>query len=95
MKSSRVMSLIAALSFLCLQSAFAAKTYQVTGPILEITDKMIVIQKGNERWEIDRDEARKFTGVLKVGDVVTIHYRMSATRIEPKSDPADKKAKTK
>ena len=35
-------------------NAAPAKTYHVTGPILELTDKTIVVQKGDERWEIAR-----------------------------------------
>lgn len=47
-------------SFLCLLatfilslSAWAAPlaSYQVTGPVLEVTDTKIVVQKGNEKWE--------------------------------------------
>jgi len=96
MKLSHIFSLIVALGFFCYQSAYGAtKTYQVTGPILEITDKTIVVQKGDERWEIDRSEAKMVTGLLKVGDVVTIHYRMIATKIEPKPVITEKKPKTK
>src|SRR5262245_13845438 len=36
-------------------SAESTKTYQVTGPILEVTDKVVVVQKGEERWEVARD----------------------------------------
>ena len=67
-----------------LQAAPSAKTYQVTGPILELTDKTIVVQKGDERWEIARDENSKTKGNLKVGQKVTVHYRMTATSIESK-----------
>jgi len=37
-------------------SAESAKTYQVTGPVVELNEKTIVVQKGDERWEIARDE---------------------------------------
>ena len=46
-------------------SAETAKTYQVTGPILELTDKAIVVQKGDERWEVARDEKTRIDGDLK------------------------------
>jgi hypothetical protein len=69
----------------------AAKTYQVTGPILELTDKIIVVQKGDERWEIARDESTKVKGELKVGQKVTIYYRMTATTIESKPAASDSK----
>ena len=57
---------------------FAAppKTYQVTGPVLALTDDMITVQKGQEKWEIARDAETKVTGDLKVGSKVTIEYRM-------------------
>jgi hypothetical protein len=44
--------LLAAAS-LALSSALLAageKTYQVTGPVLEVTDSMIAVQKGKDRW---------------------------------------------
>ena len=44
-----------------------AKTYQVTGPVLELTDKIITVQKGDEKWQIARDQGAKVTGDLKVG----------------------------
>ena len=66
-------------------AAESAKTYQVTGPILEITDKAIIVQKGDERWEVARDEKTHIDGELKVGNKITIHYRMIAVSIETKS----------
>jgi len=72
--------------------ADATKTYQVTGPVLEVTDKMIVVQKGNDRWEIARDQNTKVEGDLKVGSKVTIQYRMTAVSVEAKA--AKKKAAT-
>ncbi len=68
--------------------AFAGslKNYQVTGPVLELKDDVIVVQKGNEKWEIARDKTTKVTGDLKVGAKVTIQYQMKATEIEAKAD---------
>jgi hypothetical protein len=71
-------------------SAEAVKTYQVTGPVLELSESKIVVQKGDEKWEISRDANSKSTEGLKIGSKVTIHYRMHATRIEVK-DGAQKK----
>src|SRR3954463_13822610 len=77
-------------------SAAQPKTYQVTGPILEVTDKTIVVQKGDERWEIARDVSTKVDGELKVGQKVTIYYRMHATRVETSASTSQsKKAATK
>ncbi|MCE5265321.1 MAG: hypothetical protein LLG97_17540 [Deltaproteobacteria bacterium] len=66
--------------------AFAAgpKTYQVTGPVLEVTGDLIVVQKGNDKWEIARDAATKVTGDLKVGAKVTIEYTMKAATVQVK-----------
>jgi hypothetical protein len=66
--------------------AFAAgpKTYQVTGPVLELTGDVIVVEKGKDKWEIGRDAATKVTGDLKVGSKVTIEYTMKAATVEVK-----------
>jgi hypothetical protein len=71
---------------------FAAppKTYQVTGPVLALTDDMITVQKGQDKWEIARDASTKITGDLKVGSKVTIEYRMSATSVDVKPAAAAK-----
>lgn len=73
--------------------AFAAgpKTYQVTGPVLEIKDDIIVVQKGKDRWEIGRGAGTKVTGELKVGAKVTIEYTMTAATVEVKEAKAKKK----
>jgi hypothetical protein len=65
--------------------AFAgAAQYQVTGPVLEVTDKAIVVQKGKEKWEIARDKATAISGDIKVGSKVTVFYTMHADKIEAK-----------
>jgi hypothetical protein len=79
--------LIFACAFLFVAAvAFAAgpKTYQVTGPVLELNANTIVVQKGKEKWEINRDAATKITGDLKVGSKVTVEYTMKAAAIEVK-----------
>src|ERR1700761_5578410 len=67
-------------------AAFAAdaNTYQVTGPILELTDTKIVVQKGKDKWELTRNADTKVTGELKVGAKVTIQYSMTAQSVEVK-----------
>jgi hypothetical protein len=67
-----------------LLAAPAGKTYQVTGPIVELTDTKIVVQKGDEKWEIARTPETKVEGALKVGAKVTIHYTMTAKSVEVK-----------
>ena len=57
MKTTTAFSLLAAASLALGSAAFAgsAKDYQVTGPILEVNDSMIAVQKGKDRWEVARD----------------------------------------
>jgi hypothetical protein len=64
--------------------------YQVTGPVLEVRDDAIVVQKGNEKWEIARDKATHILGDLKVGSKVTVYYTMQASKIEVKEAPKKK-----
>lgn len=68
-------------------------TYQVTGPVLEVSDTSITVQKGKEKWTLARDKSTKVTGELKVGAKVTIMYSMTATSVEVKGDKGDAKAK--
>lgn len=68
----------------------ATKTYQVTGPVLDVTDESVTVQKGKEKWEIARTPDTKVTGELKKGEKVTIEYRMTATSVEVKAAKAKK-----
>ena len=54
--------LLIVLLMLSATAAWAAgpKTYQVTGPILEIKGDVLVIEKGNEKWEVARDAAPRW-----------------------------------
>jgi hypothetical protein len=81
-----ILSAVLCLVMVSLAFAGSLKTYQVTGPVLEVKDDVIVVEKGKERWEIARDKATKVTGDLKVGAKVTIQYQMKATEIEVKAD---------
>src|SRR5215471_12503468 len=93
MKIKLPLSLLAAASLALSSAAFAAgaKTYQVTGPVLEVTDSMIAVQKGKDRWEINRDANTKVIGDLKVGEKVTVTYTMSAIDVEVKAGKGAKK----
>ena len=64
--------------------AGAPKSYQVTGPVLEVKDDMVVVEKDKDKWEIARDKDTKVTGDLKVGSKVTIKYQMKAVSVEAK-----------
>jgi hypothetical protein len=79
--------------FSSLVFAAGPKTYQVTGPVLEMKDDSITVQKGKEKWEIAKDASTKVTGDLKVGSKVTIEYTMKAATIEVKD--AGKKTEPK
>lgn len=83
-------------------SAYAApqaKSYQVTGPVLEVTDTSITVEnKNGEKWQVARDAGTKIVGDIKVGSKVTIQYRMVAVDVEVKADKteaAPKAEKTK
>jgi len=84
MKTKLLLSLIAAASLTASNAALAAgaKSYQVTGTILEVKPTMIAVQKDGERLEMDLDPQTKVSGELKVGATVTITYVMSATKVE-------------
>jgi FKBP-type peptidyl-prolyl cis-trans isomerase (trigger factor) len=73
----------------------AAYAYQVTGPVLEVTDSKIVVEKDKERWELARDKETKGDKNIKKGDRVTIQYRMTATEIESKGGKKDDKKDAK
>jgi len=90
-----VFSLIAAAGLALSSAAFAAdaKDYQATGPVLEVTDSMIAVQKGKDRWEFARNSSTKTSGEVKVGDKVTVHYTMTATDVEVKAAKGAKKEK--
>src|SRR5436189_3724094 len=84
MKTKTALSLMVAANLILSGAAFAAgaKTYQVTGAVLEMTGSKITVQKGTEKWEIDLDPTIKATGDVNVGATVTITYVMSATKVE-------------
>ncbi len=75
---------LAAMACMSLQlMAGDAKDYQVTGPVLEVKDNYIVVQKGDQKWQIATDTITK-GDKPKVGDKVTVYYKMTATEIEIK-----------
>lgn len=81
MKPIRILLAVTALAI-----ASSTWAYQVTGPVIEVTDTKIVVQKGKEKWEIARTPDTKVTGDLKVGSKVTIEYSMTAKSVEVKSE---------
>lgn len=97
MKNTTLYNLIVAASLALSSMALAdsAKTYQVTGPVLEMNDSMIAVQKGKDRWEIARDAGSKVPSEVKVGDKVTITYTMTAKEVELKPAKGTKSAQKK
>jgi len=84
-------SLAALLALSDIAFAETVNTYQVTGPIVELTATKIVVQKNDEKWEIARDANTKVEGNLKVGAKVTVHYRMIAAKIDVKNPASAEK----
>jgi len=86
MKALRLLLRIALFGLVAGSSHAAdSNTYQVTGPILALTPTTITVQKDNEKWEVARDQATPVRGgELKVGQKVTVKYRMTAISVEVK-----------
>lgn len=85
--SSQKYSLLAALILLVVLSgsAFADDhSYQVTGPVLAVTDTSITVKKGSSPWTVSRDASTQVTGNLAVGSKVTIKYHMVADTVTVK-----------
>jgi cytochrome c1 len=80
------LALLQACSLVAAPVFAAGKTYQVTGPILEVRDDAIVVEKGKEKWEVARTPGTAVKGELKKGAKVTVEYTMSATKIDVKED---------
>ena len=96
MNKPTLLALTAAFTFATATFAEEANTYQVTGPIVELTEAKIVVMKGKDKWELARNADTKVTGELKVGAKVTIQYSMTAQSIEAKDDKSkDASAKPK
>ena len=66
--------------------AASAKKYQVTGNVVSADEKMIVVQKGDEKWELDRTADTKVDGRIAVGEKVMINYHMVADHVDARND---------
>ena len=73
--------------------AGTTKTYQVTGPVVDVTADTITVLKGKDNWEIAKDASTQITGDVKKGEKVTVMYRMTATSVAVKAATAAKKKK--
>ena len=71
----------------------SAKSYQFTGVVKAADSGTLTVEKSaKETWQFETSKDTK--GAAKVGDKVTVYYRMVATEIESKpaaSTPAKKK----
>lgn len=97
--TKRMVSVLVAV-LLPVSMAFAAgpREYQVTGPVLDVTDDIITVEKDKEKWQIGRTRDTKVTGDLKKGSRVTVYYKMTASSVEVKDAgkaKPDAKSKTK
>ena len=80
--------LLILVALLTMTAYAAARTYQFTGVVKTVQGDTFSVEKSaTETWEFSKDAATK--GSVKVGDRVTVHYRMIATAIE--ANPAAKK----
>jgi len=95
MMLKKVLGIVCCLLLFVAVSYAATKSYQVTGPVVEITADKIVVKKGKENWEIARDASTKVTGDVKVGSKVTVEYKMTATSVELKETKTKKASKKK
>lgn len=94
MRKRTVIGLVAVVALLAfaagLSLAAAPKQYQFTGQIVEYDPKgkTIAVDKGGDVWEFSTEGTRGEGGLaaskLKKGEKVTVHYRMVATKIEPR-----------
>ena len=84
--------LLVLVSILTITAYAAAKSYQFTGVVKTAQGDTFTVQKSaTVTWEFSKDAATK--GTVKVGDKVTVHYRMVATEIEASASAAPKAKK--
>jgi hypothetical protein len=89
------MKLLVITALLIGSSAFAAKSYQVTGPVLDVTATTITVDKKGEKFEIEKTATTKIEGEVVKGGKVTVQYTMTAMTVEAKAAPVTKEKKAK
>ena len=80
-----VVAVVVAVMMIVASAAFAGKTYQFTGTVIEVKDNVIVVDKNGEKFEMAKDANTKVKGDLKVGAKVTVKYESRAAEIEVKA----------
>jgi len=72
----------------------AGKAYQFTGTVKSTDAGTLTVEKSaKETWTFSTDKDTK--GTAKVGDKVTVYYKMIATEIEAKAAPTTAKKPAK
>ena len=88
-----VVALLALMMMAFVAGGFAAaKSYQFTGVVKAADGGSLTVEKtAKETWQFETSKDTK--GTAKVGDKVTVYYKMVATEIEskPAAAPAKKK----
>jgi len=89
----KIMAVLFVLVAILTISAYAAtKTYQFTGVVKTAEGDTFTVQKSpTETWEFTKDASTK--GTFKVGDKVTVKYKMIATDVEASAATAAKPKK--
>jgi len=101
MKKKLIGALLGIALLTAVASAYAhdlkVDNFQVTGTVSAMDADTITVMKGKERFQIARDKDTKMTGAEpKVGDKVTVQYKMYAASVETKgAEKAAKPAKKK
>lgn len=88
-------TILAICAIFAASTVFASKAYQVTGPVLEITDSTITVDKKGEKFEIEKTATTQLPADVKVGDKVTVFYKMSADSVEAKASATKEKKEKK
>lgn len=84
--------ILAAAAFLLFATgALAVDDFQVTGNVTEKTADSITVMKDKERFQIAFDKDTKGAADAKVGDKVTIKYKMHGSSIEVKGGAKEAK----
>ncbi len=85
---------IVAVGLIGLTGSAAEKSYQFTGTVKAVDGGTFTVEKSaKEVWTFSTDASTK--GTPKVGEKVTVHYRMIATEIQAKPAAAPKAPKKK
>ena len=85
----RIITTLASLVLALPLAATAASTYQVTGTVLEVKPKEIIVQEGDEQWSVETTDATKFIDKpVAVGQKVTVMYKVVASSVDVRATAA-------